>query len=506
MDQLNLCKCRVLYLGSAIPLETAVGIEALQNPCRDRYLQNVDSGNRASGIDTVLTVYSSGMMLQYTGDDASQNWFPIQNLQVCAAVKAVSGAGALRFVSLDTPTACRSQNPPMFACIMRRPKGIKVLECHVFICKSNQAALALVQSCTHAYQHREGWGSEAAGGGARIVSAGGGGAGNPFNDNMDLVQKFDVNCRIGNGGMVAMNPPGAPVGLPVPQMGGAYFADWGNSASPLMIIPQSPFYPGAAALCQNKKKKKKKKKSKKGDSSDEEETTYIRRPGKRPEVVVVPPPPKENQQNPKSDVIVYAPQVIEANKSYRNYQADDRMTDLVNYHPEKREFRQNNDGRVYDGRADNRILYNRQDLRRADYRADQRSFRNAEDNRRLDYRADNRIAYTQPEEEEFGYYRGGGGGGGQCGGGGGQCERDEWERGYYNAQVEAYNDYLRRAEAGGDYDDYYPEGYDYSGYYPQPGYTDDYGSGFAVEGYGGGGYGQPAAGYGQVASGLGYYP
>jgi hypothetical protein len=45
----------------------------------------------------------------------------------------------------------------MFATIMRRTKGVKVLECHVFICKSNKAAMALVQSCTHAYEHKEGW-------------------------------------------------------------------------------------------------------------------------------------------------------------------------------------------------------------------------------------------------------------------------------------------------------------------------------------------------------------
>jgi len=477
MDQLNLCKCRVLYLGSSIPIQTAVGIEALQNPCRDRYLENVDSGNRASGIDSVLTVYSSGVLLQYTGDESNKNWFPIQNLHVCAAVKAVSGGGALRFVSLDTPVACQSQNPPMFACIMRRPKGIKVLECHVFICKSNQAALALVQSCTHAYEHREGWASEVAGGGTRIVSAGGGAGGNSFGDHMDLVQKFDVNCMIGNNGMVPMNPPGAPIGMPVPQMGG-YFANWGNSASPMMIIPQSPFYPGAAAMSQNKKKKKKKKKSRKEESSDEEETTYIRKPGKKPDVVVVPPPESKNQQNPRSDVIVYAPQVIEANKSYRNYQVDDRKTDLMDYHPDTRTFRQSNDGRMYDGRADNRIMYNREDKRTADYRADQRSYRNSEDNRRADYRADNRqaLAYTQPEHTE--YYRREG----DCAGG--QCGQEEWERGYYNAQVEAYNDYLRSTEAGGDYD-YSPEGYmEYPGAYP--GYSDDYGGGFAVQGYGGG--------------------
>lgn len=36
----------------------------------------------------------------------------------------------------------------------------QVLECHVFICKSTKAAMACVQSCTHAYEHKEGWTDE----------------------------------------------------------------------------------------------------------------------------------------------------------------------------------------------------------------------------------------------------------------------------------------------------------------------------------------------------------
>ena len=125
VEHLSLCRCRVLYLGSAIPLETAVGIEALQAPCRDRY-SNVDSSQQASGIDSILSVFSSGLMLQYAADAGSTTWFPIQSLHVCAAVKAVSSGGATRFVSLDTAAAMRSTNPPLFACIMRRTKGVKV--------------------------------------------------------------------------------------------------------------------------------------------------------------------------------------------------------------------------------------------------------------------------------------------------------------------------------------------------------------------------------------------
>jgi hypothetical protein len=583
----------VLYLGSAIPLETAVGIESIQNPCRDRY-DNVDSSQKASGIDSSLSVYSSGMMLQYAGDESSSTWFPIQTLHVCAAVKAVNGGGPLRFVSLDTAAAQRSSNPPLFACIMRRTKGIKVLECHVFVCKSNQAAMALVQSCTHAFEHKEGWmDSMPAGGGSRIIPASdkqmSGGrsirGGNFFSDRSDLIQKFDVSCRVDDKPkqeaqqacpqpmimqqtpcgpmMVAMNPPGAPVPMSQPE----YFADWSNSGGqPMMIIPESPFYSGEAACKKPKKKKKKKKKVEKDSSSEteEEETYYVKKSAldgegscsgscyggdslrsrirghghghghghthvveqvpppqpPPPQIVFVPQPQPavKSQQNPDTDVVVYAPQVIEANKSYSNRQYDDRDTDVLDYRPDNRSYRRNDERYYRDDRQDNRINYNRQAYRNADYRADQRRYDNREDNRRLDYRADNRsnrmsnkaaavygmhdpaVEYNIGAEE--------------------QRRRDEeFELGYYNAQLEDYNRELERyyEEEDGDEDyGYYPEEY-----VAPPGFTDDYGVGDYVRHLPAEPQGQyvldyvddyvpvPAKGgpgFNQVADGLGYYP
>ena len=32
-----LARCRALYLGSAVPLDTSQGLEAIQGPCRERY-------------------------------------------------------------------------------------------------------------------------------------------------------------------------------------------------------------------------------------------------------------------------------------------------------------------------------------------------------------------------------------------------------------------------------------------------------------------------------------
>ena len=160
VEHIPLAKCRVLYLGSAVPIETAVGLEAVQKPLAERY--PVDGESDVSGIDAWLTVLSSGVHMQYVADPSTIVWFPIQTLQVCTAVKCVvmvngsTGEKTGKFISLDSP-ASSSTHPPIFAAIMRRTKGIKVLECHSFICKSNTAAMALVQSCRHAYQHEEGW-------------------------------------------------------------------------------------------------------------------------------------------------------------------------------------------------------------------------------------------------------------------------------------------------------------------------------------------------------------
>ena len=62
--------------------------------------------------------------------------------------RASSGDGAVqRFLPLDSPFARNpnANHPPLFAAILRRTTGIKVLECHVFICKRETAANALVR-------------------------------------------------------------------------------------------------------------------------------------------------------------------------------------------------------------------------------------------------------------------------------------------------------------------------------------------------------------------------
>lgn len=153
--QMPLVGCSVLYVGSAVPLETVAGLDAFKMPLRQRYTL---TDGHLLGIDATLIVYRTGMLVRYTADEASSAWFPIQALHVCAAFKAFrTPAGGLDFAAVDSSLTKDSRHPPVFAFITRRTKGIKVLECHMFVCKSVAETTTLVQACMYAYEHKEGW-------------------------------------------------------------------------------------------------------------------------------------------------------------------------------------------------------------------------------------------------------------------------------------------------------------------------------------------------------------
>ena len=158
-----ICRCRVLYLGSAVPHVTKDGLQGIQEPLKELYPEEGAKG--AEGIDSWLSVWSNGFLLENVDENRKKvtRFFPVESLHYCAAVRYVlvpgsSGPGSAvgghgseklvqRFLPLDSPFA-RNPNvnhPPLFAAILRRTTGIKVLECHVFICKRETAANALVR-------------------------------------------------------------------------------------------------------------------------------------------------------------------------------------------------------------------------------------------------------------------------------------------------------------------------------------------------------------------------
>merc|ERR1711890_75657 len=153
-----LCRCRVLYLGSAVPQVTKDGLQGIQDPLKELYPETGASG--VKGIDSWLSVWSNGLLLENVDENHKKvtRFYPIDTLHYCAAVRYVQVPGSkgekvTRFLPLDSPFARNPsiKHPPLFACILRRTAGIKVLECHTFICKKETPANALVRCCFHAY-------------------------------------------------------------------------------------------------------------------------------------------------------------------------------------------------------------------------------------------------------------------------------------------------------------------------------------------------------------------
>ena len=175
-----------MYLGSAVPHITKDGLQGIQEPLRELYPeQGMLTNSTNTGIDSWLSVWSNGILVENVDDQGNEvkRFHPIESLHYCAAVRFVSvpkgmnttashsnssaingGSTAngntstvnekvAKFLPLDSPFSryANTSHPPLFACILRRTTGIKVLECHAFICKKEAAANALVRCCFHAY-------------------------------------------------------------------------------------------------------------------------------------------------------------------------------------------------------------------------------------------------------------------------------------------------------------------------------------------------------------------
>lgn len=167
-----ICRCRVMYLGSSVPHITKDGLQGIQEPLKELYPDKSPIEAVDVGIDSWLSVWSNGILIENVDETGREEkrFFKIDTLHYCAAVKYVplqlqanfnpystlqggnGSANIPNFLPLDSPHARQpNPNPPIFACILRRTTGIKVLECHGFICKREAAANALVRCCFHAY-------------------------------------------------------------------------------------------------------------------------------------------------------------------------------------------------------------------------------------------------------------------------------------------------------------------------------------------------------------------
>lgn len=161
--------CDVLYIGSSLPLETVSGLDAFRIPLQQRYTV---VNCRPVGIESVLAIHDTGIGLQLglllpCGSGSSpSSWFPIQSLHSCAGLRAckrISSTGGLDFDWVGSETE-DATHPPVFAFISRHTRGLKILECHLFVCRSEAAALCLADSCGFAFSNWRRWSND------RVVS------------------------------------------------------------------------------------------------------------------------------------------------------------------------------------------------------------------------------------------------------------------------------------------------------------------------------------------------
>lgn len=160
-----ICRCRVLYLGSAVPHLSKDGLQGVQEPLRELYpecgvpgvasfgpngttLSQSTGSATGSGIDSWISVWSNGILVENVDDYGREmrRFFPIESLHYCAAVRYVNlpdelnnnhsnnnlnnvSSGGTKFLPLDSPFLrhAKSDHPPLFACILRRTTGIKVI-------------------------------------------------------------------------------------------------------------------------------------------------------------------------------------------------------------------------------------------------------------------------------------------------------------------------------------------------------------------------------------------
>ncbi|CAF2716739.1 unnamed protein product [Rotaria sp. Silwood2] len=148
-------QCGVLYLGSAPPSPGRRGLDSIQEPFSHRY--PVDGTNTAQGIDAVLSIYDNGIQLSFARQPHTVIFYPISALIYCASLRfsvvEYDQASSIdwRFVTLDPTIKNQSKHPPLFCFVVQRTLVTSGDECHCFVAKDDNSALALVRTISEVY-------------------------------------------------------------------------------------------------------------------------------------------------------------------------------------------------------------------------------------------------------------------------------------------------------------------------------------------------------------------
>lgn len=145
----------MFYIGSGHPSADKKGVEALQQPLRERYRGNVSA---VEGFDVTITIMPEVVHIEYSNNAEPEFSLPISTLSICAAVRCIEShtdSSNMKFVpvhSVITAHEPDSDHPAIFATVMKRHReSSEPIECHAFICNSTRDALHLVNATQTAH-------------------------------------------------------------------------------------------------------------------------------------------------------------------------------------------------------------------------------------------------------------------------------------------------------------------------------------------------------------------
>ncbi|XP_064612295.1 uncharacterized protein LOC135476256 isoform X3 [Liolophura sinensis] len=162
---------KVEYLGSLMLSKTATGLAAIQKPLRELYLNNIrKSDTKIQAQERTIKVRPEGILMIFKDSSGSGQakhvFYEMSSIHFKDSVTFVTRRGSdkkLRggfepleehrrgsadgfFTMLDKKFYYLSdkRHPALFVCVMRRPLGVKALDCHVFVMANHKEAVQIV--------------------------------------------------------------------------------------------------------------------------------------------------------------------------------------------------------------------------------------------------------------------------------------------------------------------------------------------------------------------------
>lgn len=167
------------YLGSAMLTKGTTGLGVIQKPLRDKYFAFRKSLDNKLGPEIGIRINPRGIILMFPGShqgQANDEFYEMSSIHFIEAVQFVTSKhkdkkfyGA--FVPIDESHSTSSQDkmfvhiekkfnhltkishPPMLACVMRRPTGVKAVDCHMLVIPVVEDALRMADM-VHRFQAR----------------------------------------------------------------------------------------------------------------------------------------------------------------------------------------------------------------------------------------------------------------------------------------------------------------------------------------------------------------